>query len=397
MWKASAILLLGALPAAYALVSSRKVYRWLDDPLLPDLLSAYSRDVGTVAGIVIGIASTRPARRPDRVRPARLRLRRRRQVCSAEKIFDESWSLVAYLSHKLRFWLGNVGSLLLIASIPSAMAVAGERSLLVGAVAGAAALLWALFGSSLFRRLVGARPLDSVDLPRGFARVVSGAKCQAPALFEAEASGGSWINAFALPSLRGSAVLFTRGLLDALTPSETTAIFAHELAHLEHFTRRKLGLGLAVTALLAMAPLAIWGGPYARWTAQFRSLWPLALLFALMVRARQHRAHEAESDRRAVELCGDPEALVSALTKLHALTRVARRWSDVQERRSSHPSLARRIQAIRAASPSPDPASSPDSSAPVEGLFLAADSSGTAVLLDETKLHWLRGVPADGS
>jgi len=59
------------------------------------------------------------------------------------------------------------------------------------------------------------------------------------------------------------------------------------------------------------------------------------------------------SDRRAAELCGDPEELVRALVAVHEANRVPRRMAASDERRGTHPSLARRIRAIRGESPEP--------------------------------------------
>src|SRR6185436_16501686 len=75
-----------------------------------------------------------------------------------------------------------------------------------------------------------------------------------------EMRGGVLANALALPSLRRSAVLFTDTLLSRLTADETVAICAHELAHLEHYDRRRLrrlavlSYGLIATAA-ATAPV----------------------------------------------------------------------------------------------------------------------------------------------
>src|SRR4029079_14682183 len=77
------------------------------------------------------------------------------------------------------------------------------------------------------------------------------------------------------------------------------------------------------------------------------------LLGTLALRTRWRQEHESASDRRAVELCGDPDALASGLTKLNALGRVPRRWSASVEQRASHPSLARRLAAIRGNSGTP--------------------------------------------
>src|SRR5205814_29785 len=50
---------------------------------------------------------------------------------------------------------------------------------------------------------------------------------------------------------------------------------------------------------------------------------------------------------RARALCEDAGALVSGLTKLTMAGRMPRRWSAELEHGSSHPSLARRLHAIR--------------------------------------------------
>src|SRR5262249_57434891 len=52
--------------------------------------------------------------------------------------------------------------------------------------------------------------------------------------------GGAIANALALPSLRGSSVLYTDTLLRLLDAEEAAAITAHEIAHLEHFDRARL-------------------------------------------------------------------------------------------------------------------------------------------------------------
>src|SRR2546422_731100 len=114
--------------------------------------------------------------------------------------------------------------------------------------------------------------------------------------------------------------------------------------------------------------------------------WVSAL--ALPMRVSRHQAHEAESDRRAVELCGDGPALARALTKLHALTRLPRRWPLEMERTASHPSLARRIQAIEAAAGIP----SPPLAAPV---VVAGRVPDRFVILGPERIEWLDGVPPE--
>jgi Zn-dependent protease with chaperone function len=308
-------------------------------------------------------------------------------------VFDETWSFASYLAHALRFWLGLVGSFVLIASIPWAMAISGDDAFEVGIALGAAAWLWVLTGPLVFRRLVRARPLDGPEaegLAPLFSRILERAKCRAPAIYVAEARGGSWVNAFALPAVRRPGVLFTRGFLGALTPEETAAIFAHEVAHLEHFQPRKVLLGRALALVLVVLPIFLWAGPLSDFLRGWEWIWPIAFLIAFAARAGKSRGHESESDRRALELSADPDALVSGLTKLHSLNRLSRRWDAAYEALSTHPSLARRIRAIRAVSGKQVPEEE------LEVIFRAADGSDRAVLFDAARVHWLRGVPEDG-
>jgi hypothetical protein len=117
--------------------------------------------------------------------------------------------------------------------------------------------------------------------------------------------------------------------------------------------------------------------------------WPLVCLVALAALLSRSQRDETESDLRAVELTGDADAMITGLTKLHGLIRQPRRLDAKREQRVTHPSLARRIQAIRQAS---DHATPED----VETLVIrSAAEEGTIVLLLADRLQWLEGVPPD--
>ena len=109
--------------------------------------------------------------------------------------------------------------------------------------------------------------------------------------------------------------------------------------------------------------------------------WPGALLVVFVARARNRQQHETASDLRAVALTGDPEALVRGLTKLHAIARMPRRWDLQFERHATHPSLARRIKAIREAAGRP-PATLGEAAA-----FNAADGK-TSVIFRDDRVEW---------
>ncbi len=389
---ATALVVSAIVPFVCALWSSRGLLVRLDDPLLPDRLLAHSRRVGTAAGVAIGIGALfAPAYFPGVVLLTWLSglaggFRARKAV------FDERWGFLSYLDHRLRFWTGLLGSFALVAAIPWAMSIAGSDSLVVGLAVGVVAWLWILAAPFIFRDLVRARRfggLEAEALSPLFSPILGLASCPAPALFVAEARGGSWINAFALPAVGRPGVLFTRGFLDALTPREIAAIFAHEVAHLEHWTPRKVVSGRALALLLVALPIFLWAGPASPFLRGWEWIWPLAFVVATSLKSAKSRGHEAESDRRALALCNDPDALVSGLTKLHALNRIARRWDAAFESFSTHPSLARRIRAIRALSGERSPGVA-------EALFQASDGADRAVLFDSSRVHFLEGLPRDG-
>jgi hypothetical protein len=199
--------------------------------------------------------------------------------------------------------------------------------------------------------------------------------------------GGMFVNAVALPSIRRPAVLLSSSLVEHMDGDETAAIVAHELAHLEYFNVRRLWWfnlqGYALIAIAAlMAPVVAIVAPGAR-TVIF-GLWPAVLLASLAVRARNRQAHETSSDLRAIALSGGADPLIRALTRLHSLARLPRRWDSERERHASHPSLARRIQAIRDASGLAPP------SLGEAAVFRASDDSATVTFRDD-RLVWREG------
>src|SRR5262249_27580579 len=127
-----------------------------------------------------------------------------------------------------------------------------------------------------------------------------------------------------------------------------------EVAHFDHFTPRRIRrtqlinrvlivVGVTLPLLVAFANL--------RATVWLSWLWPILVLVAVGRRAAKSQQHETESDIRAAALCGDPEAMVRGLVKLHLHARIPRRYAADIERAATHPSLVRRIQAIRAGGP----------------------------------------------
>ena len=176
--------------------------------------------------------------------------------------------------------------------------------------------------------------------------------------------GSSSLNAAMLDRRRGRDVLLlTEGILYTLNDRELRAVIAHELAHQNRWYSRITDC----TAIMAtwIAPIATWGVGLVCFKALASTtgfLGGLALGLAAGIQttlaARQvmnlfscyvSRHNEIKTDLRACEMTGDPEALISALSKLvasapeyvEARNKLAR-WGLL-----THPSLEERARAIR--------------------------------------------------
>ena len=118
----------------------------------------------------------------------------------------------------------------------------------------------------------------------------------------------------------------------------------------------------------------------------FDSIWTYlcwfgALLAVMVFRVHDKQRQETVCDARAVELTGNPEPLVSGLTKLYAAARLPRRIATPQDRAASHPSLSRRIRDIRrAAGVQPTPLG--------EAVTIYSCDGSSVVSFEESGLSW---------
>ena len=385
----SAILaaLIAVLPAAFAMWSGRQILALSDDSTVPErLLANRARNVFVTAlccGMLGAIAFRHLAWAVALLLVARLFA----SYWFRKQLHRESWGFVTYFSFFARLTLAVFGFWLLLAFAPWFVSRAEPYDWAVAGVFATVLLAWNEGYSAVTRAVLRARPVADPGVVARFEEMR--ARCGLPTvrLEQVDLRGGSFINAVALPSIRRPAVLLSSTLVDRLDRDETAAIVAHELAHLEYFNARRLwwlnlqGYALVVVGTL-MAPVVRILAPHAS-TAVF-ALWPVLLLASIAVRARHRQAHETASDLRAIALAGDADALIRALSKLHELARVPRRWDSERERHASHPSLARRIQAIRDASGMP-PASLGEAA-----TYRAMDESASVTFFDD-RLVWREG------
>lgn len=349
------LILVSAAPGLVVWWQGRRLVRRAaeDDVVLAERMAAAQRRTGfALFGATLALILLAP-RHAIWTLPLMLLLSQSADYPARRRIHGETWTLPAYLSFTLRSMVAIAGFWALLAVTPWIVYQAGAASLAVAVAAAALLTIWLARFPQVFLALLRATPLDDASLAPAFGNVIARASVPMPRLWRSDPRGGLVPTAFALPSLGGGGVLFMQPLLDRLPPDEIGAIFAHEVAHLEQFTPRVLRRGLASGMLLILfggflVPVLQSLAP--RWIAPSLILWPVVVFIGVRLRARGQQRLETAGDRRAAELCGNPEALASALTRLYALARLPRRLDVDVERWATHPSLARRVQALRASS-----------------------------------------------
>src|SRR4029077_14292916 len=155
---------------------------------------------------------------------------------SRRVLLDEQWGPGTYLGWQLRFygaWRGFWFALLLAPTVIMMTErwrwpVAWALTVVLG--------LWAMRYTETFLWLVRARP--RLWRP-GWQPIIARSRAARPGLFEMPVPGGRFVNAVAFPSPDAPSVLFTVPALQLLSARELAAVFAHEVAHLEHDDRRR--------------------------------------------------------------------------------------------------------------------------------------------------------------
>jgi Zn-dependent protease with chaperone function len=303
-------------------------------------------------------------------------------------LFDETWSFWRYLSWRLRFHVGMFGLWWFVALIPVLLAQGSPHTTWwLSVLATAIGLAWHHWSGRVLLILIGASRLQRPDLDGHFQRVFAAARVPVPDLWRAGAAGGRLANAFAMVTLGQRGVLFFDSLLEQLPADEVTSILAHEVAHLEQFHQRRLLTMYAVTAVLIL--LLVTGSAVVDALAPGFESWAwlvsIAGVFgAMWLRARRMQAHETDADLRAIELCGDPDALIRGLIRIYEINHIPRRWSAVAEEHATHPSLARRIRTIRERTAAPDV--QPE---PLARVVVPSSEAGRCAVIDHNRVGFL--------
>jgi len=120
-----------------------------------------------------------------------------------------------------------------------------------------------------------------------------------------------------------AAVAATTGILRVLSERELRGVMAHELAHVKH--RDILISTISATMAGAISMLANFAMFFGGRDSEGRSTNPLVGLLVMflapiaagLIQMAISRAREFEADRGGAEISGDPQALASALQKIH--------------------------------------------------------------------------------
>jgi Zn-dependent protease with chaperone function len=398
-------------PAVVNAWRDRTLLAHVDDPALPERLLATRWWIASSFGLSFGLLVAIWPWQTFWTVPLLLLSRRWMAFRLRRTLLGETWSFFLYLNFFARTALAVPAFSLLLLGTPIIVWAADDTAArwAVAATLGLLLTLWQLRHTQLLLWLWRATPIararqvegerngegdvqsesegERGDLTTAFDAVIAKARVASPPrVWQAGPPGAVVANAVALPSVSGAEVVFSRTLLERMTVDELVAVFAHEVAHLEYFNRARMMRQRMLTlsqifAGVLLVPLLATFAPGILLPAM--ALWPLFVLLTTIGRTTKVHGNELASDRRAIELCENPEALMSGLTKIHTIGRLPRRWDA---HATKHPSLARRMRAIRELAGFRAPA--------IEQIEIFASPTGDSfLLLDRAMLQYASGVP----
>ena len=180
------------------------------------------------------------------------------------------------------------------------------------------------FSDKLVLRMYNAQEVDETSAPQFYGMVrelAQRAELPMPRVYLIQENAP---NAFATGrNPQNAAVAATTGILRALSERELRGVMAHELAHVKH--RDILISTVSATMAGAISMLANFAMLFGGRDSEGRPHNPivgllvmlLAPLAASLIQMAISRAREFEADRGGAEISGDPQALASALQKIH--------------------------------------------------------------------------------
>jgi heat shock protein HtpX len=227
-----------------------------------------------------------------------------------------NWLKTTFLMAAIVALFGAVGMLL-----------GGAMGMLIALLLGGAMNLWAYWNSDkMVLRMYNAQEVGPVEAPEFYGVVADLARRAELPMPKVYIIDEAQPNAFATGrNPEHAAVAATTGILRLLDTRELRGVMAHELAHVKN--RDILTSTISATVAGAISSLAQFGmffggGDRERPNAIVQIVvMILAPLAAMLIQMAISRAREFGADRGGAEICGDPEALASALRKIEAYAR----------------------------------------------------------------------------
>jgi heat shock protein HtpX len=200
----------------------------------------------------------------------------------------------------------------------------GATGMLIALLVGGGMNIWAYWNSAdMVLRMYNAQEVDETSAPHFYSTIrdlTVRAGLPMPRIYIIDEAQP---NAFATGrNPEHAAVAATTGILQMLSERELRGVMAHELAHVKH--RDILTSTISATMAGAISMLANFAVFFGGRDGDGRPANPLAgilvailaPLAAALIQMAISRAREFEADRGGAEICGDPEALASALGKI---------------------------------------------------------------------------------
>ena len=205
----------------------------------------------------------------------------------------------------------------------------GANGMIMALIFGGAMNFFAYwFSDKMVLRMYNAQEVDETSAPQFYAMVWELAQRAGLPMPRVYLIDEAQPNAFATGrNPENAAVAATTGILNLLSAREIRGVMAHELAHVQH--RDILISTISATMAGAISALANFAMFFGGRDSEGRPANPvatilvalLAPLAASLIQMAISRSREFEADRGGAEICGDPNALADALTKIDRYAR----------------------------------------------------------------------------
>ena len=229
-----------------------------------------------------------------------------------------NWLKTSILMAGIMALFGVIGSL-----------IGGASGMVMALLFGGAMNIFAYwFSDSMVLKMYNAQEVDEASAPQFYSMVRELAQRAGMPMPRVYLIDEAQPNAFATGrNPEHAAVAATTGILHLLSAREIRGVMAHELAHVQH---RDIFIStISATMAGAISALANFAMFFGGRDSEGRPSNPiagiavalLAPIAASLIQMAISRAREYEADRGGAELCGDPDALADALTKIDAYAR----------------------------------------------------------------------------